>query len=193
MLVACSSAAAPTAQQQSPTDPSPTIRTAAPTAGSSALVRIAPGDYVLTVATDAACLDIPAELRTRTYAATLKASTTRPNMQFLVDVSGGSLATPFGFALDVAGSDVGFTIDGPAFRERFPSFTYLEISGRAPTGVAATATGRSISIPFSGSVEYCILKSEMRADANCSNTAPDQKIAASQCLANSHRLILTPR
>ena len=64
-----------------------------------------------------------------------------------------------GFGMGIAGNAVGFTIDGPDISEILPGYTYLEISGSAPTDVPATFTGSGISIPFSGSFEY--LRSEI--------------------------------
>jgi hypothetical protein len=101
--------------------------------------------------------------------------------------------TSMGFGLDIAGSAVGFTIDGPAISEILPAFTYLEITGTAPTDVPATSTGSSISIPFSGSFEYCALKSPMGSRNNCFTTPADQKLAYAQCLSPHDVMVLTRR
>jgi len=159
---------------------------------STAAVNIAPGDYVLTITAASTCSQIPPALRTHSYAATVRNSTTQASTK-LVDVSGGSLATPMGFGLDVFGNDVAFTIDGPAFFERLPSFTYVELSGAAPAGVPVVTTGSVISFAFPGSIVYCVLKSEMGSGDNCVTTPQDQKLAFGQCLSDGHKMTLTSR
>jgi Carboxypeptidase regulatory-like domain len=158
-------------------------------------VKIEAGNYALTVVADKACTDIPGDLRTRTYAATIApappTSGLPPNTRYFVEVSGPSLST-FGFGIGVAGNDLRFEIDGPAFFEHLPPFTYLEIAGAGGTSVE-TPTVSTISIPFSGSFQYCDLKSEMGRSNNCYTTPVDQKIAYAQCLSMNDRMILTRR
>jgi hypothetical protein len=108
-----------------------------------------------------------------------------------VDVSGPFL-TSFGFGLGVVGNYLAFTIDGPAFFERLPSFTYLEIAGTGGGSIDTSATD-SLSIPFSGSFEYCTLKSEMGRSSNCYTTSAEEKLAYHQCLSNNDLMILKRR
>jgi hypothetical protein len=154
-------------------------------------VKIEPGAYTLTLIADSACTDIPSDLRTRTYAATIAPARDAPNTRYLVDVSGPFLS-PIGFGIGVAGNYLAFVIDGPAFFEHLPPFAYLEIAGAGGTSVE-TSTVSTISIPFAGSFEYCVLKSEMGRNNNCYTTAPDQKITYSQCLSQNDRMILSRR
>ena len=158
-------------------------------------VKIEAGDYVLTVVADRACTDIPDDLRTRTYAATITpappSSGLPPNTRYDVAVSGPFLS-PFGFGIGVAGNYLRFEIDGPAFFEHSPPFTYLEIAGSGGTAVE-TSTVSTISIPFSGSFEYCVLKSAMDHTNNCYTTPADQKITYTQCLSQNDQMILTRR
>jgi hypothetical protein len=157
----------------------------------AAPLKIEPGAYTLTLIADSACADIPSDLRTRSYSATIAASRDRPNSLYSVDVSGPTLGG-FGFGIGVAGNDLAFTIDGPAFFEHLPAFTYLEIAGSGETSVNTSSTS-SITIPFSGSFQYCVLKSEMSRTNNCYTTPADQRIAYSQCLSQNDRMVLTRR
>ena len=153
-------------------------------------LKIEAGDYALTVIADSACADIPSDLRTRTYSATVMPVPTLPgNTLYSVTVSGPSLDT-FGFGIGVAGNYVAFTIDGPEFFEHLPQFTYLEIFGAGSTSVETPPA--TISIPFGGSFEYCVLKSEM-GRSNCFTSPASQKITYSQCLSENNRMILTRR
>ena len=155
-------------------------------------VKIEPGDYSLTLIADNACGDLPADLRTRTYSATITRGSTLPsNTHYDVEVS-GPLLSSFGFGIGVSGNYLGFVIDGPAFFEHIPPLTYLEIAGQGGTSVD-TSILSTISIPFAGSFEYCVLNSEMNRTSNCYTTPPDQKIAYSQCLSNRDLMILTRR
>ena len=158
-------------------------------------VKIEPGDYTLTVVADKSCTDIPSAFRSRTYDATITlappAAGLQPNTHYDVEVSGPSLS-PFGFGIGVAGNYLQFEIDGPAFSESFDPFTYLEIAGVGGTTVEKRAV-TTLSIPFSGSFEYCLLKSEMGGYNNCYTTPADQKIAHAQCLSMNDQMILQRR
>jgi hypothetical protein len=101
--------------------------------------------------------------------------------------------TSMGFGFGIAGNTVGFTIDGPAISEILPGYKYLEITGSAPTDAPATSTASGISIPFSGSFEYCALKSPMGIHNNCFLTPADQKIAYAQCLSTHDVMVLSKR
>lgn len=191
---ACSSA--PTA----PIAPSiPSTTSTVPSAAASPFVgteapslRIAPGDYVLTITADVACTGIPVDLRTRTFAATITAMPDRPSARW-VDVSGSFLGL-VSFSLEVVGANHLDTIDGLGLFERYPSFRYLYVSG-SPDG-AATSTGAAISTRFAGTFDYCVLKSELRRDSFCWLTArdqPEQVIAYSGCSSRDHHMILAPR
>jgi len=158
-------------------------------------VKIDAGDYALTIIADRACTDIPVDLRTRTYNATITpaplSSGIPANTRYNVAVS-GPLLSPFGFGIGVAGSHLRFEIDGPAFVEHVAPFTYLEIAGSGESDVEA-ATASTLSIPFSGSFTYCDLKAEMARNNNCYTTPQDQRISYQQCVSQNDRMILTRR
>ena len=162
-----------------------------------------PGDYTISVTADratstdgsAACSGFPDALLTRSYTATIASDPTYPRV-FQVTLQLNNPApfiTSMGFGLGIAGSAVGFTIDGPAISEILAGYTYLEIIGSAPIDVPATSTGSGISIPFSGSFVYCALKSPMGIRNNCFLTPADQKIAYAQCLSTHAVMVLSKR
>ena len=163
-----------------------------------------PGDYTISVTADrttstdgsAACSGFPDALLTRSYTATIASDPTHPRSFFLATLQLNNPApfiTSMGFALGIAGNAVGFTIDGPAISEILPGYTYLEITGSAPTDVPATSTGSGISLPFSGSFVYCALKSPMGINNNCFLAPADQRIAYAQCLSTHAVMVLSKR
>ena len=165
---------------------------------------IEPGNYTISVTADratsrdgaAACSGFPDAYLTRSYTATIASDPTHPPSLFQATLQLNNpppFITSMGFGLGIAGNAVGFTIDGPAISEILPGYTYLEISGSAPTDIPATPTGSGISIPFSGSFQYCALKSPMDISSNCFLTPPDQKLAYAQCLSNHAVMVLSRR
>ena len=161
----------------------------------AASLSIPLGAYTMTLVGDSSCTAVPRELLTRTYSAVVSPQAGQTHI-FDVEVSGPTLPS-FGFGLGVAGSVVGFTIDGPTFSEALPQFTYVEIAGNAPLGPPApppTSTGSTITIPFSGSFEYCVLTGPMGRNNNCFTTPPAQRVAYGQCGFDTVSLmILTQR
>ena len=167
-------------------------------------LQIEPGDYTISITTDratsrdgaAACGSLPDGFLTRSYPATITSQSAHPRSMFIATLQTNN-PPPFvrsvGFGLGVAGDVAGFTIDGPAIVETLPNFTYLEITGSAPTDAPATSIGSSIRIPFAGSFEYCALKSSMGLQNNCFTTPADQKIAWAQCLSTRDVMVLTKR
>jgi hypothetical protein len=145
----------------------------------------------MTVIADSSCTAIPESLRTRVYAARVVPVADHPRTRFIVSVGGGSLTVGFGFALGIAGNDVGFTIDGPAFFETLPEFTYVEIAGGAPNDEHTTLTGSTMSIPFSATFDYCQLKTERGRFNNCFTTPPDQRVAYGHCSSSHARMVLS--
>jgi hypothetical protein len=165
---------------------------------------VEPGNYTISVTADrttsydgaAACSGYPDAFLTRSYTATIASQPTHPRSLFIATLQLNNPApfiTSMGFGLGIAGNAVGFTIDDPEIWEVLPSYTYLEIAGSAPTNAPATSTGSGISIPFSGSFEYCALKSPMGVQNNCFTTPADQKIAYAQCLSTHDVMVLTKR
>lgn len=145
-------------------------------------VKLETGNYTLTLAADSSCTDIPADLRIRTYAATITATPASSRVpggtHYGVEVSGAFLL-PFGFGIGVAGSDLRFEIDGPPFIERIPPSTGLSITGVGETS-ANTSTVSTIAIPFSGVFEY-------------RHTPADQQTTHGSCFSERGQMILRHR
>jgi len=153
------------------------------------------GDYTLTFIADSACTDIPSELRTRTYAATIAPgsnSHSPAHTYFIVTVSGASFLTDYGsFPIGVAGDFLAFELrgEGPYLVEQVAPNTYLGFDGRAEASVA-TARVSSIATPFQGFVDYCALPSPMGQYYDC---RPGLATAHAECESKNHQLILTRR
>ncbi|MEO8682831.1 MAG: carboxypeptidase-like regulatory domain-containing protein, partial [Vicinamibacterales bacterium] len=90
------------------------------------------GDYTLTFVADSTCADLPAELRTRSYAATIAPAARRntpAETSFALTVSGATFLRTFdSFDIGVAGDYVGFFLDGghdPPVVEQVANNSYL--------------------------------------------------------------------
>jgi len=134
--------------------------------------------------------ELPNELRTRTYDATI-APYPLPSSGYHVDVRGEFLSR-FGFAIGVSGRTLSFEIDGPPFFERLPAFSYLMITGQGTTTVD-TPPVSSITFPFSAVFEYCILKEPMGPRNNCFTTPEADVITYSVCASSNHQMVLKHR
>jgi hypothetical protein len=141
------------------------------------------GDYRLTIEADPSCVDLPAAMRTRTYAVTIAGYGM---------VSG---ATFFGgyheFGTYIAGDYVRFEFDldgSPWLVENPAPNTYLAFrgSGSAVVGVPVSP----ISTAFEGLIEYCAMSSAMGAFYSCNAAATTTRVS---CSSTDHRLALTPR
>jgi Carboxypeptidase regulatory-like domain len=118
------------------------------------------GTYTLTLtADDRACRALPAEARTRTYAATIL-STPKPT-DFRVTLSGGQFFSRYdSFGGQTAGDFVRFDVyryidePEPAIVEQVQDGAYLAILGAAPTSAEPSGIV-AITVPFDGSFDYC--------------------------------------
>ena len=139
------------------------------------------GDYALTFIADTAdarCADLPNEVRTRTYAATITpgSRTNIPaNTFFNVTVSGASFLVNNGVYIGVAGDYLNIVLanDGPVLVEEVAPNRYLSFGGSAAASVGTSAVS-TISASFNGVIEYCGLKSESDRDRfyDCSPSQP---------------------
>jgi hypothetical protein len=157
------------------------------------------GDYTLTFIADSACPDLPAEVRTRTYSATispLSSPNVPANTSFDVALGGAPfLPGHSNFGIGVAGDYLSFLVwDGESpLVEQVAANTYLSLSGSAAASVG-TSSVSAISAPFDGSFEYCALKSESgRSYDDCRSGQGQPVIARALCVSKNHRLILTRR
>jgi hypothetical protein len=132
------------------------------------------GNYTLTFIADSICAAaLPADLRTRTYAATIT-DMSPPNYlagtRFTIVASGAEFEAPFNwFSVGVAGDYLAFWLGDEHLKEKLAANTYFELSGSA---VAITTSGAStISASFDGTFRY----------------------SATACASRNHQLILTRR
>ena len=140
-------------------------------------------------------LDIPTELKTRNYAATITAvsSPNSPaNTLSNVTLSGAPFLADYGsFSIGVAGDFLAFAFggEGPSLVEEVAPNTYLGFDGRAEASVG-TSRVSSIVTSFQRWVDYCALRSPMGQFYDC---RPSLAVAHAECESKNHQLILTRR
>jgi hypothetical protein len=142
------------------------------------------GAYTFTLTTDGACTDLPREALTRTYTATMVASS-RPT-RFLGTLSGArivvSLFSPY-FETRVAGD---FTTTAVRFVERLSDAAYLAIDGEANASFGESG----ITAPFHGYFLYCPMEPAWSSGEYwvCSGGFP-----GAECNSSNHQLALVRR
>ena len=153
------------------------------------------GDYTLTITADSACAGLPDDVRTRTYAATVRPGTNAsapPNTYFDGAVSGAQFA-PFAniFWVGVAGDYVAVSTEGegPTIVEQVGPNRYVAYLGSAGASVGNPAVS-TLTAPFNGVIEYCELKSAIGTFYDCS---PALAAVREQCTSKNNQLILTRR
>ena len=184
-------------------------------------VPITLGSYTLTVRSDlstavgnplASCTGFPGELLRRTYDASITVNPfVRADEYFLMELSSPTMTKPPGatcatsatspvvrgcFSFHVAGPFVGFEIQngwGWDWVEEWPGFRYLTIEGYAPTSEPATSTETSTTIPFSGTFDYCELKSALNGNSVCHQVPADQIIEYRSCSSQRATMTFTRR
>ncbi len=145
------------------------------------------GEYTLTITADSACTDLPAEVRTRTYAARFSGG---GGAVALGSVSGATfLRGQTEIDGYIRGHTVEFTTDvhGPGWIvEEVAPNTYLAIRGSSLAPVTTPVS--TISGPFEGLIEYCAASSPMGSIYGCSASR-----ARAPCTSKNHQLILRRR
>jgi hypothetical protein len=148
-------------------------------------VQIETGNYTLTWIADSACTDLPEDVRTRTYAATITAGTgTIPG--YFVNASG----LVSGFGISIAGNYLQIEID-EGLREEIPPGTSIAFYGFAGVTVETSPVSTLSFFPVNGAVDYCVLKSKTSSSYECG--PPDQVLTHSRCRSMNLRMILTRR
>ena len=158
------------------------------------------GDYALTFVADSGCTDLPSELRTRTYAATIVRAASP--VSFVLTATGAHfLGGLTGFDIGVAGHSLGLWLHGghdPSLVEQLTPNTYLAFSGLA-TASAESSTSSPISAAFDGWIDYCVMPGPMGSGYNCGTSnvtgepIPGTAVTYAHCQSPNHRLILTRR
>jgi hypothetical protein len=147
------------------------------------------GDYSLTFTADSACAAIPAELRTRTYAAAITPMSHRPQTSFEAALANGTFLEHYrAIWIGVAGDYVAFWLGDahgqPGVVERVAPNAYLAIEGSASGSAEADAS--TISMTLAGFIEYCEQGSEMGTDYACRGPV-------ARCGSNNHQVMLRRR
>jgi hypothetical protein len=153
------------------------------------------GDYTVTFVADSTCADIPAELRSRTYAATMAPAGpvpgVPPDTSFHLTLNEGTFLDGYrSLSVGVAGDVIAmwFGGDGPFVVEQVDPHTYLGFDGAIEAVV--TPPLRSITASFRGYVNYCALDAPMGLSYNC---PASRAVARSECESSNHQLIVTRR
>ncbi len=140
----------------------------------------------------APCDQIPADLRTVSFPATITSAPDRPpNTLFYVNVR-ETFPGSMGFGIGVDGNVLAFLIDGPAIVKAVPTSTYLEIEGGSTVSVPSLAPS-TVSFPFDGLYDYCVLKSPMPSNhwTTCYILPADLIVKHVECVSKNHQLTLT--
>jgi hypothetical protein len=155
-------------------------------------VRLEPGEYSLTFIADDACAQLPAQLRTRTYAATITRSSLYP-AAYDVRVP-GMLFEHGWFAIGISGNYLGTEDDSyPTLFEPLPQSAYLGIDFLVRNVVFEASRESTISVLFPGTFEYCALKADPIDIKFCEFVPADNLVAHERCSADHHQMILVRR
>jgi Carboxypeptidase regulatory-like domain len=151
------------------------------------------GDYTATFMADSACVDLPADVRTRTYAAAVTpriAPYAPANTQFVATLSGATVDAYYHvITIEVAGDYLFFDLSDNYLLEEVAEETYLAIGG-AGSASPVPSDASTISVTIQGLVDYCVARSEIDA---AHYACPANALAHAQCESKNHRLILTRR
>jgi len=155
------------------------------------------GNYTLTFVADSSCKQLPPEVRTRSYEATvtpIPKSRYPDNTYFELTVGGAPFFTnyktvPLHVAGDYFAVELGDFHGQPGLVEQVAETTYLAFSGSAPVSVGSS-TLSSISVPFEGLIDYCVLPAAMGSRYSCVPVSVD---ARAQCQSTRHRLTSSDR
>jgi hypothetical protein len=177
MLLALIGAACGGAQPPAPT---PTTPPPAPTPAAPTPPPTPPaGNYTLTFVPESNCADLPADVRTRTYAATVVPllNPDWPPNSYGVLVAGTTTSCCLGpgeFNMTVSGNSVAVTDDtGDQVLDGIPPFRYLEFS---VSGDDSAKTPTMSTMSFQAFLDYCELRSEIGRSSYCRFVPADRVI-----------------
>jgi hypothetical protein len=153
------------------------------------------GDYTLTFIADTACANLPDELRTRRYAATIAPSALNwpgypaaSDTSFKVTARGADFPDRLnGFYLNVAGNYINVSLGDhtdPGITERVAPHTYFAFGGWGV--VTATTPVSTIATSFQGWIDHCV-NPLMGERYDCT---PAPTVTRARCESRSHQLIL---
>jgi hypothetical protein len=141
------------------------------------LVQLAPGKYTATFAADTSCTEVPAELRTRTYDATLEVEAVTAPGYLLTFNARAATESVHGVFLTVSGHDIGFTTGH--YAESLSADTFYQAGAGDDLAIASvTDAGLTITFPMSvGQIETCQLAPGETYRGSCSASATIRKAA----------------
>jgi hypothetical protein len=147
------------------------------------------GDYTLEFVADDACTMLPSEVRSRTFTTMIPpAPNATPATPYFTVLVGATFFEDWNtVALGIAGDYVAFWLETVV--EQIAPNTFLAFGGQAAASVG-TSHMSAISLPFAGSIEYCVTESEQGRFRECYQGHPATR---ARCESNNHRLILTRR
>ena len=148
-------------------------------------VRIAAGDYVMTLTADQACTQLPEEIRTRRFPSIISASSnTRYTVRGRGLVSGLDQVV-----IGVAGHDLHFEIEDGLYEQTAPGAT-LRFFGVGDARVDDPMVFWPLEFTVAGLIDFCSSRRPIHPSA-CGG--PSDPPVFVKCSAPGHRLILTPR
>jgi hypothetical protein len=156
------------------------------------------GDYTLTFIADSTCTNLPDELRTRRYAASIAPADLKwpgypaeSDTSFKVTATGSDFPDGLnGFYLNLAGTYVNVSLGDhtdPGITERVAANAFFAFGGWAVTSVSTPVS--TISTTFQGWIDYCV-NPNMGGRYDCT---PAPTVALVRCESTRHQLILTRR
>jgi len=154
------------------------------------------GNYALTFEMGNACEQIPRELKTRTYAATIEYKSSYESTDlFLAELSGTTFHNQLPVWIEVTRGESGHTVwldlalsDNVILEEPEPG-TYFMVAGADGVASVDPTSPSTISTPFTGYFDYCVARSEIGPQNSCSADA----MMHSLCKSENSRWTLTRR
>jgi hypothetical protein len=146
------------------------------------------GDYTLTFIANSGCDKLPDEVRTRTYTTTIAPASAggSGNGYFSGPVNGALQDWNF-LDVGVAGEYVAIWLE--TLVEQITPNTFLSFGGLAAvTSIGITAES-VMTLPFDGSIDYCVTKSAEGHYEDCYRGLATHAV----CTSKNHQLILTRR
>jgi hypothetical protein len=151
------------------------------------------GSYTLTFEAGTSCEQLPEELRTRTYLASISyagPAQNRTGDYFYADLSGASFQGEYSrLVIHVVDNAVRFDLSDNIVAEKPASDTYLMIAGDDDATSVDPSDFSTTSSSFNGFFEYCVTTSPFRPGSHC----PIDTVATAVCQAEDSRWTLTRR
>jgi hypothetical protein len=157
-------------------------------------ILVPPDEYTVTLTADSACVALPAQLRTRTYRATVAPVSAGTLTPLKATLSGASFwGGDDSFWIHTTGNRVVFEFDTvdvfyPAIVEELGPNRYFAVQGTATVSLDEPLS--TILASFSGYMEYCELKSPLGIFYDC---RPEKAVASAFCGSKAHQLTVSRR